>query len=116
MREEDNIAKRVLELLSSMDITGIGQYLDDEIVWDVPYMAAGNPSEFRGKSAVLDALTNLPKQFESLSFHVHDLYSCSSPNAVILEATSIGLLKSAGGVYQNRYVFLLKFEDGKIKS
>jgi len=108
------IARRVIELVSSFQFDEIEQYIHEDIVVEAPYQAFHNGPMRRGKTAFMEGMRFVPNVFKAFSLKIHELYDCPEQEAVVFEQTSMGVFAANGGTYQNRYIMVFKFRDGKI--
>jgi ketosteroid isomerase-like protein len=107
-------ALRVLQTLSSGVLAQLEGLLDEGIVMELPFVPSQFPQSIEGREAVLQALAYIPSAFDFFRLNVHELYECATRDCVICEATAIGRRRGGGSFYQNRYVFVLRFKDGKV--
>ena len=106
-------AERLLNTISRLDINGLRTCLDDDIVMELPYAPGTQTLRFDGLENVVQAMRSAPDLFHRFQFSVHERYWCPERNAAILEATSMGIMKSRR-IYQNRYIFVFRFRDDRI--
>ncbi len=104
----------ILTKLCAFDFAGLDAVMADDLVMELPYAPEPIPQKLEGKQAALGVLGALEQMFDVFSLNVHDAYEAPGENTAILEATALGV-RSEGGTYQNRYVFVFTFEDGKLK-
>jgi len=110
-----DLAKRLLANLRESGVDGVAELLDESIRMEMPFAPQGTPSAVVGKTAVMEALDFIPRHFSRFRFSVHECYECKARSTVILECTSLGIYKSSSAPeYQNRYVVLLEFADGRV--
>ena len=110
-------AMALLAALRETQVERVGEFLTDDVEMELPFAPADIPSRVQGRDAVIAALGYLPATFRRFRLAAHEVHDCPSRDAVILEATSLGLLHDERALpYQNRYVFLFRFRDSKICS
>ena len=114
MNNERSLAAKILSQINPHNINEVGQYLHDDVIMQIPFASGETPQELKGKTAVMEVLQFIPNTFQVFSINVHESYYCPSRNTVCSEATSVGRLKSGSYVYQNRYLFLMEFSEGKV--
>ena len=107
------IAKAVLSRISAGQILEVGELLLPEATMELPFAPAGVPGVTEGAESIIAALQYVPREFSRFAFHAHECYETKAGDTVILEATSIGTGRSSG-LYQNRYIFVFTFKNGKI--
>ena len=88
--------------------------LGENIVMELPFAPNGVPKSVAGKPAVLAALGFIGEQFERFRINVHESYETADRAVVILECTAFGLYRRSAVAYQNRYVFVFRFQDGVV--
>ena len=103
----------LLDTISRLDIDGLRNYLHDDIVMELPFAPGNEPLRFDGLENVVRAMRSAPDMFHRFQFGVHERYWCPERNLAILEATSMGVMKSRR-LYQNRYLFVFRFRDGRV--
>lgn len=107
-------ARRVIELVSNYQFDDIEQYVHDDIVMEAPYQAFHTGPLRRGKQAFMTGMRFVPNVFKTFSLNIHELYDCREQDVVVLEMTSVGIFLANSGTYQNRYIVVFQFKDGKI--
>jgi ketosteroid isomerase-like protein len=92
----------------------LSSLLGEHIVMELPFAPSGVPRSVAGKKAVLEALGYIGAQFERFRINVHESYETADGAVVILECTAFGLYRRSTVAYQNRYVFVFRFQDGVV--
>lgn len=106
-------AEGLFDTISRLDIDGLRTYLHDDIVMELPYAPGNTPLRFDGVDDVIQAMRSAPEMFHRLKLSVHERFWCPGQDTAILEATSMGIMKSRR-IYQNRYIFVFRFRDDRI--
>lgn len=106
-------AEGLLDGISRLDIEGLGGWLHDDVVMELPFTPGEAPLRFEGMQKVIEAMQSAPEMFHRFQFSVHERYWCPERATAILEATSMGIMKSRR-IYQNRYLFMFKFREDRI--
>jgi ketosteroid isomerase-like protein len=88
--------------------------LSEQVVMELPFAPSGVPKSVSGKTAVLDALGYIAEEFERFRINVHESYETTDGAIVILECTAFGLYRRSAAAYQNRYVFVFRFQHGVV--
>ncbi len=109
-------AQQLVSCLSVGGLSGLNELLHDDIVMELPFASDPSVQETIGKQACLEKLAFVDEAFDLFAITPHEIYEAPARNAVILEATSFGRYKGGGAIYQNRYVMVLSFRDGKVIS
>ena len=108
------IARTVIELVSTYQFDQFEQYVHDDIVMEAPYQAFHAGPMRRSKESFLEAMRFVPNVFKAFRLNIHELYDCPDQEVVVLEMTSMGIFAANEATYQNRYVLVLQFKDEKI--
>jgi ketosteroid isomerase-like protein len=104
---------RFLRLLEEKDIAGWIDLWAEGADHYYPYGTEMFPAHLVGKAAIHDHWKDLPAQFTSLSFPVHETWV--DGDTVIARFDSHNEM-AAGGTYANTYVCIYKFDAaGKIR-
>lgn len=106
-------AQKALSFVSAFDWQGLSDVLVEEAVMELPYAPDGVPQRIEGRAQIVDLMRTQDKAFSAFQIVTHEIYPCPSDDVVIVEATSFGL-RTAGDVYQNRYVFVFQFDRDRI--
>ena len=107
-------ARKVVELVSSFQFDAVEAHVHDDIVMEAPYQAFHNGPMRRGREGFMAGMRFVPNVFKTFTLNIHELYDCPDQQVVVLEMTSMGVFAANGGTYQNRYVLILGFRDGKV--
>jgi ketosteroid isomerase-like protein len=109
------LAKRLVAAVREGSIEGVADLLDETVRMELPFAPEGMPPVVVGRPAVLETLRLVPQYFARFRIVPHECYECEERQTVILECTGLGLFKSAAiPAYQNRYVMLFTFRDGRV--
>ena len=109
-----DIARKVIELVSSYQFDEIEQYIHEDIVMECPYQAFHNGPLRRGRADFMEGMRFVPNVFKTFSLNIHELYDCPDQDVDVIEQTSLGLFAAGEGTYQNRSILVFKFRDGQI--
>ncbi len=104
----------IAQLRDSCAVQELSALLGEDIVMELPFAPSGVPNLVTGKRAVLDSLGFIVEQFERFRINVHESYETTDGAIVILECTGFGLYRHKAPAYQNRYVFVFRFQDGVV--
>ncbi len=107
-------ARKYLECISKGEIDAVVDLFTDDgaIIVESKTML---PPEVRGKEAIRGLMTMLPQMFPETGLKIIIDDVTAEENRVAIRAHSDAKHVS-GKLYQNRYHFLLYFQDGKIAS
>ena len=88
----------------------VANYTED-IVLEFPF--TDPPTVVLGRSAVHERLTKAFKVFQ-FDLEISDVHACLDPDELIVEFTGSGSYLPNGAPYENRYIAVFNFRDGKI--
>ena len=71
------------------------------------------PTVVTGRDAVFERLTNAFKVFQ-FSLNISEVHACLDPDELIVEFTGAGSYLPNGAPYENRYIAVFNFRNGKI--
>jgi ketosteroid isomerase-like protein len=92
----------------------LDELLDEHVVMELPYAPQGVPKRLEGRAQVMASLAYIGTRFKYFRVQPHALYECRDLHTVIVEATSVGQPLTPAPIYQNRYVFVFTFRDGRV--
>ena len=107
-------AKRFVSCISAGGLSDLGDLCHNDLTMELPFASDPSQKKTAGKQACLEKLAYIGEAFDSFAIVPHELYEAPSRSTVIVEATSFGRYKGGGHFYQNRYVLVLHFENGKV--
>lgn len=88
----------------------VANYTED-IVLEFPF--TDPPTVVQGRDAVHERLTNAFKVFQ-FSLEISAVHPCTDADEFIVEFTGSGTYLPNGAPYENRYIAVFNFRDGKI--
>jgi ketosteroid isomerase-like protein len=105
-------------LLNERRYADLGQLLTEDAVFDVAYYPADgagrNPTI--GRAAVTSMFTDVVAAlFDPFTFSVTETYLGVEPEVIIVEYTSRGRARPTGREYENRYVGVMRINDGQLR-
>ena len=106
--------RHVIGLVTEFRFDDIEEFIHDDIVVDCPYQAFHAGPLKRGRDNFMVGMRSVGDVFKSFQLNIHELYDCPGQDTVVFEQTSMGVFATNGGTYQNRYIMVFKFKDGKI--
>ncbi len=109
-----DVTRKVIDLVSAFEFDEIAQYIHEDIVMEAPYQAFHNGPMRRGGDLFMEGMRFVPNVFKKFKLNIHELYDCPEQDVVVFEQTSMGIFAANGGTYQNRYIMVFGFRDGKI--
>jgi hypothetical protein len=115
MPDNTEIARLLIgQLRDGRAAADLSPMLGEHIVMELPFAPSGVPKSVAGKTAVIAALGFIGEQFERFRINVHESYETTDSAVVILECTAFGLYRHSAAAYQNRYVFVFRFQGGVV--
>ena len=99
--------------VSIADGPAVRPLLSDDILMELPFAVPPFPSAKSGGDAVASGIRNGSRIFSRFRLAALNFYPSPEMNSIVVEAQSEGDLVK-GGRYSNQYVFIFKFENGKI--
>ena len=109
-----DVARKAMELVSAGKFAEIEACIHDDIVVECPYQAFHSGPMARGRERFLRGLATVPMVFSTFKLNIHEMYDCPEQDTVVFEQTSMGRFAANGELYQNRYIMVFGFRDGKI--
>lgn len=108
------VTRQVIGLVSDYRFDEIEEHIHDDIVMEAPYQAFHQGPMKRGREGFMAGFRFVPNVFKSFKLNIHEIYDCPDQDVVVFEQTSFGIFAANGSSYQNRYIMVFQFRDGKI--
>ena len=108
------LTRKIVQAISDYQFDAVLDYVTDDLIVEQPYAALGQPERYQGRDDFVAGLKFIPGMFKEFKLTIKELYDCPSQDVIIFEQDSRGILNLDGSVYQNHYVMLYKFRDGKV--
>ena len=105
-----------LDFLEAGDRTGMGEMLDDDVVWSAPMSSSGHTEDgepARGRQAFGSRLGSISGLMKSAKF-IDRRVTASADGATTFVQTNGDFITADGRPYQNVYVFRFDWRDDKI--
>ena len=100
--------------ISAGEFDKLGQFMAEDLHFELPYGPAFMPKEFDGLSTWNDMQLMTFAMFDSFTLIPIEVHDCVDPDELIAEYRSEAKVKRNGNDYVNRYIGVLRFRDGKI--
>jgi ketosteroid isomerase-like protein len=100
--------------VSDYDFDAIARLLHDDLVIECPFPAFFQGPMRRGGAQVAAGFAFIPMVFSRFELIVDEAYDCPGQDVAVLEMHSEGVFAAGGAPYQNRYVMIFGFREGKI--
>ena len=109
----EKVFTEVLALISAGRYDDVVDLMHDDLVFELPYGPEGmqGPDDKQAYAAKQNFVFGL---FSAFKIGVTQLHRTLDPNELVAEYASDCTVKATGGPYENRYVGILKFKDGKV--
>jgi len=108
------LVEAVIAAISAGEFDRVGDYLADDLVFELPYGPAFIPQPVVG----LDAWNQLQRatfpRFRGFTLALGEVYDCVDPDTLIAEYRSEAIVVRNDNEYRNRYIGVFRFADGKI--
>ena len=100
--------------ISAGEFEKLGDFMCDDLHFELPYGPAFMPKEFDGLQTWNDMQLMTFAMFDSFKLLPVEMHDCVDPDELIAEYRSEAKVKRNGNDYVNRYIGVLRFRDGKI--
>jgi len=101
--------------LGQKEFDAFEDYLAPNIFQDWPYLPIPNmPSCITGRRKLREFIETGSAQFDPYAYQVTQFYEMTDPAMLIVEYTSHTIYHPTGKPYSNRYIGILRFDNGKI--
>ena len=108
------LVEAVIATISAGDFDRVGDYLAEDLVFELPYGPAFIPQPVVG----LDAWNQLQRAtfplFRGFTLQLGEVYDCVDADTLIAEYRSEAIVVRNDNEYRNRYIGVFRFADGKI--
>ena len=110
-----DVVRQFFATLGTGDFAAIGEFFDDDSVWQVNDVARGLPAQ-RGRKAIIDDFLQPIREglFEPGDPKIEVRSKIAEGNRVAAETTARGTLRN-GNHYENEYVFIIEVDGGKVR-
>lgn len=111
-RREEN-ARKLAEMLAwDGEAEVYLQHLADDVKYTAPYYDGFG---VRGSKAEVASMVGAVKDmFAKVKYEVVDIITTTDPDYLIAEVQGRNVIKSTGLPYENYYLMMVKFKDGKV--
>lgn len=113
MRTADELAKDHLRFLPT-DLEKWSSLISDDMVWEFPFAADGQPNRFVGRRDVTNLASAFLAAVRELKFSTPTVHRLADEDAVFAEFSGESTVISNGRRYKQDYAFFLRAENGKI--
>jgi uncharacterized protein len=115
MPDPKDVLRRFFATLSTGDFDAIGEFFDDDSVWQVSNVARGHPAQ-RGRQAIIEDFLRPVREslFEPGDPKVEVVRVIAEGDWVVAETVGRGTLRN-GKKYQNAYVFVARVSGDRVK-
>lgn len=107
------LVRDVMELISSARYGEMVERCHDDLVFELPYGPVGMPSSFdKPTFAAMQEATF--KLFDGFRIEPLEFHRMVDPDELVVEYASHATVAATGAEYQNRYIGVFRFSDGRI--
>jgi uncharacterized protein len=103
--------RRAIDGISALDLDAVLAELHDDVRFELPYEEAVPDS---GRDGIRDLLASMFVMFGKFTMTLTDIYDLLDPNMVVARYRGDALGRDKPVVYQNDYLGVFEFRDGKI--
>lgn len=107
------VLRDMFAALADRDVDRMATFWADDLVFEAPISFTGSPSRTEGKPAVYDRLSRSYGRVH-MRFTITKVYDLLDPDTLIVEYTSEGRMVETGQPYENSYITVFRFRDGKL--
>jgi uncharacterized protein len=97
-----------------MDLERWGGLIADDMVWEFPFAADGQPNRYSGRDAITKLVAGFLSSVRDLRFTAPRIHRIAEEDAVFAEFSGESTVISNGRKYSNDYAFYLRAFDGRI--
>jgi hypothetical protein len=104
----------VLATISAGEFDRLADFMTDDLVFDLPYGPDFMPNPIEGLEQWNQMQLMTFALFSSFALELDEVHECLDPTELVAEYHSDAVVKRNGNAYENRYIGVLRFRDGKI--
>jgi uncharacterized protein len=111
-RRKTNVAafEAVMAAVNAGDGEAARPYLDPEVQYEAPWYSL----HVRGRDELVRMFGGLGARFETIRYEVDAIHPALDPDLLVIEEHGDHAVRSSDRRYQNQYVMLVRFRDGRI--
>jgi uncharacterized protein len=115
MSDPKDVVQRFFDTLGTGDFAAIGEFFDDDSVWQVNDVGRGLPSQ-RGRRAIIEDFLQPVREglFEPGDPKIEVKSMIAEGNRVAAQTIGRGTLLN-GNPYENHYVFIMEVDGDKVR-
>jgi ketosteroid isomerase-like protein len=102
------------DLLMARDIDAWGELWAEDGKQENPFAPDGILSTYPDKKFILDWYKKTFKNRREHKFMLDHIHETTDPDTIIVEARATSIIGEINKLYEQRYVFVFKFRDGRI--
>lgn len=106
--------KAVLATVTAGEFEKLAEYMTDDLVFDLPYGPDFLPMPIVGLEPWNQMQLMTFQMFTSFTLELVEVHETVDPEKVIFEYRSNAVVARNGNAYENTYIGVVKFRDGKI--
>lgn len=106
--------ERVFATISAGEFDRLGEFMTDDLVFELPYGPDFIPNPIEGLTAWNEMQLMTFKLFRTFRLELIEFHDCLDPDRLIAEYRSEAIVARNGNEYRNRYIGVLRFRDGRI--
>jgi uncharacterized protein len=109
-----SVVEAVLDTITAGEFERLAEYVTDDLLFELPYGPSFMPNPVHGREAWNQMQLMTFKMFSSFKQTLTDVHEGLDPDRIVAEYRSDAVVASNGKDYQNRYIGVFRFRDGKI--
>lgn len=106
--------EKVFDLLSQQRHREVGEWITDDIDFELPYGPGQKALAVRGSKPWMGLNDATWPNFSRFSLAITNVYELADPDSLIVEYQSDGEVRATGKPYRNRYIGVFRFRGGRI--
>ena len=108
------LVEAVIAKISAGEFDRVGDYLADDLVFELPYGPDFIPNPVVGLAAWNQLQSATFPLFRDFTLSIDAVYDCIDPDTLIAEYRSDAVVVRNDNAYRNCYIGVFRFADGKI--
>jgi ketosteroid isomerase-like protein len=109
-----DVVRAVFAAVSAGEYERLGEFMADDLVFELPYGPSFLPKRFEGLELWNQMQLGMFAMFERFHESIDRVYETTDPDTLICEYRSAAVVTATGAEYQNHYIGVFTFRDGKI--
>ena len=108
------LVRQVFAHISAGEHERMVELMADDLVFELPYGPKGMPGRFESKRKFQRLQAGMFPLFSRFALELVEVHPTLDPSMLVAEYRSDAQVKKNGAPYQNRYIGVFRFREGKI--